>query len=148
MIEHAMENLSQAFVPLSWAIDAVPALSYLPDWFPGMGYRKTAQEWKAVNEAAAEIPYNFVKRQMAHKAHRPSYTSNLLEKNMPKTVNGVSFAADDEEAIKWTAVSLYAAGSDSTVAIMTSVILALVMFPEVQDRAQEEIDRVDRKSVV
>ena len=47
----------------------------------------------------------------------------------------------DEEAIKWTAVSLYAAGSDSTVAIMQSVICALLIFPEVVKKAQEEIDR-------
>jgi len=56
--------------------------------------------------------------------------------------NDIKLDGDDEEAIKWTAVSLYAAGSDSTVAIITSVILALVMFPEVQERAQEELDRV------
>ena len=143
LIDHAMENLSLAFVPLSWAIDSIPVIKYLPDWFPGMSYRKTAQEWKAINEAAAELPYAFVKRQLAHKAHRPSYVSNLLEKNMTTSkANEVGWAGDDEEAIKWTAVSLYAAGSDSTVAIITSVILALVMFPEVQQRAQEEIDRV------
>jgi cytochrome P450 len=143
LIEHAMENLSQAFVPLSWAIDSVPAIKYLPDWFPGMSYRKTAQEWKAVNEAAAELPYDFVKRQMAHKAHRPSYVSNLLEKNMAKSNrNDISLTAEDEEAIKWTAVSLYAAGSDSTVAIIHSVICALVIFPDVVTRAQDEIDRV------
>lgn len=142
VIEHAMENLSRAFVPLSWAVDAVPALKYLPDGFPGTSYRKTAKEWKEINEAAAELPYEFVKRQMSQKAHRPSYVSNLLEKNMIKTGNETNMALDDEEAIKWTAVSLYAAGSDSTVAIITSVICALVIFPEVQERAQEEIDRV------
>ncbi|KAJ0414966.1 cytochrome P450 [Aspergillus carlsbadensis] len=135
LIEHAMEHLSLAFVPCSWIIDAIPAIDRLPEGFPGLPYRKTAREWKAVNEAAAEIPYAFVQRQMAKGSHRPSYVSNLLESDL-KT------RTEDEEAIKWTAVSLYAAGSDSTVAILTSVILALVMFPEVQVRAQEEIDRV------
>jgi len=46
LIEHAMENLSRAFVPLSWAIDAVPAINYLPDWFPGMAYRKQLKNGK------------------------------------------------------------------------------------------------------
>jgi cytochrome P450 len=54
----------------------------------------------------------------------------------------INLAPSDEEAIKWTAVSLYAAGSDSTVAIIESVILALLIYPEVVKRAQEEIDRV------
>lgn len=137
-----MDNLSLAFVPLSWAIDSVPAIKYLPDWFPGMSYRKTAREWKLFNEAAAELPYDFVKRQVEHKAHVPSYVSNLIEQNMLKSEgNKVIVSAEDEEAIKWTAVSLYAAGSDSTVAIIESVICALVMFPEVVKRAQEEIDQ-------
>ncbi|KAL9585518.1 MAG: hypothetical protein Q9212_001471 [Teloschistes hypoglaucus] len=143
LIEHAMDNLSLAFVPLSWAIDAVPALKYLPDWFPGTSYRKTAREWKATNEAAAEFPYAFVKRQMGLNAHRPSYVSDLLQQSMTKNGNNSNeLDPMDEEAIKWTAVSLYAAGSDSTVAIMQSVVCALLIFPEVVQKAHEEIDRV------
>ena len=103
IIEHAMDNLSLAFVPLSWVIDAVPAIKYLPDWFPGTSCRKTAQAFKAVNEAAAELPYSFVKRQLALDAHRPSYVSDLLQQNLAKTEGGVvSLAPADEEAIKWT----------------------------------------------
>ena len=137
-----MDNLSQAFVPLSWVVDAIPAIEYLPDWFPGTSYRKTARKWKAVNEASAELPYSFVKRQLALQTHRPSYVSNLLETYMAKNGNDESLSPADEEAIKWSAVSLYAAGSDSTVAIMESVILAFLIFPEVVQKAQEEIDRV------
>ncbi|KAL8672378.1 MAG: hypothetical protein Q9168_003151 [Polycauliona sp. 1 TL-2023] len=143
LIEHAMDNLSLAFVPLSWAIDAIPAIKYLPDWFPGTSYRKTAQEWKATNEAAAELPYAFVKRQLALKSHRPSYVSDLLQHSMTKNgQSNLDLDPTDEEAIKWTAVSLYAAGSDSTVAIMQSVICAFLIFPEVVAKAHEEIDRV------
>ncbi|KAL8874028.1 MAG: hypothetical protein Q9174_000594 [Haloplaca sp. 1 TL-2023] len=142
LIEHAMDNLSLAFVPLSWAVDAVPGIKYLPDWFPGTSYRKTALEFKAVNEAAAELPYSFVKRQLALNAHRPSYVSDLLLQTKTSSENNVELTPADEEAIKWTAVSLYAAGSDSTVAIMQSVILAFLMFPEVVQKAQDELDRV------
>ncbi|KAL2836248.1 cytochrome P450 [Aspergillus pseudoustus] len=131
LIEHAMEHLSLAFVPCSWIIDAIPAIERLPQGFPGLSYRKIARQWKAVNEAAAEIPYAFVRQQMAQGIHRASYVSNLLESKA---------GAEDDETIKWTAVSLYAAGLDSTVAILTSVILVLVMFPEVQVRAQKEIN--------
>lgn len=146
-----MDNLELAFVPLSWAIDAIPALKYLPDWFPGTSYRKTAREWKATNEAAAELPYSFVKRQVALNAHRPSYESNLLQRSMVMIDNDVEFDPADEEAIKWTAASLYVAGADSTVAVIQSVICALLIFPEVVQKAQEEIDRLptfdDRKNL-
>ncbi|KAL8952254.1 MAG: hypothetical protein Q9222_001818 [Ikaeria aurantiellina] len=142
LIEHAMGNLSQAFVPLSWIVDTVPAIKYLPDWFPGTSYRKTAQKYKAVNEAASELPYSWVKLQLALNTHRPSYVSNLLQQELAKSEKGPDLAPEVEQAIKWTAVSLYAADSDSTVAILQSVILAFLIFPEVVQKAQEEINRV------
>ncbi|KAF9895198.1 hypothetical protein FE257_000100 [Aspergillus nanangensis] len=142
LIEHAMEHLSLAFVPLSWLVDAIPAIDCLPDGFPGTSYKQTAREWKAVNETAAELPYSFVRQQMQKGMHRPSYVSNLLEQSIIKNANSPTLPPEDEEAIKWTAVSLYAAGSDSTVAILTSFILAMIIFPDVQHKAQQEIDRI------
>lgn len=141
LIENAMKHLSLAFVPLSWAVDSIPALARLPDWFPCTSFKKTAREWKATNETAAEIPFSFVRRQMSTGKYRKSFVSNLLAQSMAENKNDPKLAASDEEAIRWTAVSLYAAGSDSTVAILSSFVLAMIMFPEAQRRAQEEIDR-------
>ncbi|KAI4248938.1 MAG: hypothetical protein LQ352_005803 [Teloschistes flavicans] len=126
LIEHAMDNLSLAFVPLSWAIDAIPALKYLPDWFPGTSYRKTAREWKATNEAAAELPYAFVKRQMELNAHRPSYVSDLLQQSMTKNGNNSN---DLDPRMKKPSNG-------------PPVVCALLIFPEVVQKAHDEIDRV------
>lgn len=141
LIEHAMEHLSLAFVPLSWAVDAIPSLARLPNGFPCTSFKQTAKEWKTTNELAAEIPYSFVRRQMSTGKFRKSYVSNLLTQSKAENHDNPKMAADDEDAIKWTAVSLYAAGSDSTVAILSSFFLGMILFPEAQRRAQEEIDR-------
>ncbi|RDI82648.1 hypothetical protein Vi05172_g7442 [Venturia inaequalis] len=134
-----MDNLSVAFVPLKWIIDTITALCYLPSSFPLTSYRETARKMASINEAAAKVSYAFVKRQMARNANRPSYVANLLA-----SCTGENGHVDpkDEEAIKWTAVSMYAAGSDSSVAVMQSVICALCIFPSVVSRAQEEINSV------
>lgn len=133
LIEYSMENLSSALVPLSWIVDAFPAIEYLPSWFPGTSYRKTAAKFRDINELAVQTPYSFVKHQMNLKINRPSYVSSLLES-----------ASDpiDDEAIMWAAFSMYGAGSDTTLATMQSVILAFIMHPEVVAKAHEEIDRV------
>lgn len=141
LIEHAMERLSLAFVPLSWAVDAIPSLARLPDGFPCLSFKQTAKEWKKTNELAAEIPYSFVQRQMSRGKNRKSYVSNLLAQSVAEHKDDPKLAADDEDAIKWTAVSLYAAGSDSTIAILTSFFLAMILYPDAQRKAQEEIDR-------
>lgn len=50
--------------------------------------------------------------------------------------------SSEEEAIIWTAASLYGAAADTTVITLTAFILAMIRFPKVQERAQDEIDRV------
>jgi cytochrome P450 len=76
---------------------------------------------------------------MEKDTYQPSYTSKLIHalKNEGK-------AAKEEmiEAIKWTAAVIFAGGSDTTVSTLTAFILAMVLNPDVQQKAQEEIDRV------
>jgi cytochrome P450 len=49
---------------------------------------------------------------------------------------------DKEELIKDLAGSAYIAGSDTSVAAVTSFFLAAVVYPDVQRQAQAELDRV------
>lgn len=65
----------------------------------------------------------------------PSYTKDTLQ----KTAN---LTAEDESCIKWAAASIYGAGSDTTVSVTYSFYLAMMLHPELQRKAQEEIDRV------
>lgn len=48
----------------------------------------------------------------------------------------------DERCIKWTAATMYFAGSETTTGTLTSFLLAMIMFPDIQRKCQEEIDRV------
>lgn len=43
---------------------------------------------------------------------------------------------------KWSAASLYTGGADTTVSSLMTFFLAMTLFPEVQIKAREEIDRV------
>ncbi|PHH78438.1 hypothetical protein CDD80_6845 [Ophiocordyceps camponoti-rufipedis] len=124
--------------PLTWAVDFIPQLSHLPKDFPGFSFHETARVAKKLVEGHAEIPYSFVRSRTADESHRPSYVSWLIEKLSGES--GVS--PDDERVIKWSAATMYAAIADTTTLAVRSVILALVVFPEVQRKAQEEIDRV------
>ncbi|KIJ39737.1 hypothetical protein M422DRAFT_134419, partial [Sphaerobolus stellatus SS14] len=44
--------------------------------------------------------------------------------------------------IKNTAAIIFAAGSDTTAKTLTTFVLAMVLFPEVQKKVQEELDAV------
>jgi cytochrome P450 len=51
-------------------------------------------------------------------------------------------SAEDEHIIKWSAATLYAGASDTTVSTINSFFLAMTLFPDVQKKAQAEIDAV------
>ncbi|OBT81407.1 hypothetical protein VE02_10035, partial [Pseudogymnoascus sp. 03VT05] len=86
-------------------------------------------------------PYRFARRQIAANGHQQSYVSKLIRKFGSENETS-TLITDDEEAIVWTAASLYGAVTNTTVITLSVFTLAMVMFPHVQHKAQEEIDRV------
>lgn len=140
LIEQALAEFSLAAVPMAWAVDIVPALQYLPNGIPGVKFKETAHKWRKTIQAAAYIPYQFVRGQMASFTHRPSYVSKLVQE-LTAGDNG-RLSSEDELAIVWTAASLYGAAAESSVITLKAFTLAMVKFPCVQQKAQEEIDRV------
>ena len=65
----------------------------------------------------------------------PSFTSEHLQRLDPEDAEG-------RELLKRAAVSLYGGGTDTTVSANSSFFLLMSIHPEVQRKAQEEIDRV------
>jgi len=135
-----MAEFSLTAVPMCWAVDIIPVLQHVPDGFPGTGFKNTARQWRKFIEASACVPYKLVRRQMAADIHRPSYVSKLVEK-LSQDGNG-ELSVDDEEWAIWTVASLYGAVAETTVITLTAFTLAMIKFPEVQRKAQEEIERV------
>ena len=137
--DRMMTEFSLAAAPMAWPVDIIPILRYLPENFPGVTFKKTARRWRKSIESVAHIPYRFVQRQMAAGRHRESYVSRLVEQNREE---GGDLSGEDEEAIIWTAASLYGAASDTMIITLTAFTAAMILFPGVQRKAQEEIDRV------
>lgn len=141
LIEQMMTEFSLAAVPMAWAVDIIPALQYLPEYIPGAGFKKTAANWRKSITVSAYRPYRFVQRQMAALTHRPCYVSKLVER-LEEEGKGNKLNAEDEEAVIWTAASLYGAAADTTTISLTAFTLAMIKFEHVQRKAQEELDHV------
>ncbi|ATY64296.1 cytochrome P450 oxidoreductase [Cordyceps militaris] len=148
LIQRMLDNATKAFLPTAWFVDVVPAMRYIPGWFPGASFVRTAKKWKQTCEDAANMPFAFVKKQMQSGTHRPSYVSNILE-NIGSTENGGDDADGkptkepaNEEDIKWTAATMYGGGVETTSSSLDVFVLAMILFPDVQRKAQQEIDRV------
>ncbi|KAJ7215314.1 cytochrome P450 [Mycena haematopus] len=126
---------SLAFAPGKWLVDSLPFLQYLPEWFPGAGFKRQAREWREQMYSQALEPHTWVKQQMAAGTAVPSFTSALLRPS-----DGPEADPEMEDLIMWTASGLYAAGADTTVSSATTFFFAMMMNPSVQKRAQAEVD--------
>ncbi|KAG1876536.1 cytochrome P450 [Suillus subalutaceus] len=134
LAERAVDQFSQCTAPGAFMVDIMPFLANVPEWFPGAGFKRLAREWSKTREDMVVTPYKFVKDQMAAGIAPTSFTSNLLK--------GRTLSAEEDDLVMWSAASLYAAGSDTTVSTIYSSFLAMTLFPDVQKKAQAEIDAV------
>ncbi|KAH8696732.1 putative cytochrome P450 oxidoreductase OrdA-like protein [Talaromyces proteolyticus] len=130
----AMDQFGKAGVPGAWLVDVLPFLKHIPEWLPGAAFKKTARNWGDTLTELTERPYAFVKHQMAAGVHEPSFLSHLLQQPITN--------AEELFTVKCSAMSLFAAGADTTVSSLACFFLAMTKFPEVQRKAQEELDRV------
>ncbi|KAK4545621.1 hypothetical protein LTR36_002574 [Oleoguttula mirabilis] len=138
LIDQAMEEFSAAIVPGKWLVDILPFLEHIPEWMPGAGFKRIARAYRRTAMDVVNVPYAFAKAQMASGKQITSFVSKSIEQARQEK----DFGSEEDHAIKWSAVSMYTGGADTSVSTMVAFFLAMSLFPDVQRKAQEEIDRV------
>lgn len=135
LIEHANGNFNAASIPGAFIVDFFPILRSLPEFLPGMSFMETARQWRKDTQRMVDVPYNFTKDQMAAGTAPPSFVSTSFEAES-------SMTEEEIRDLKFTASSMYGGGADTTVSAEYAFFLAMVLNPEVQKKAQAEIDAV------
>ncbi|KAF7346364.1 O-methylsterigmatocystin oxidoreductase [Mycena sanguinolenta] len=150
--ENAVNKFSESVFPGAAAVNTFPILRYLPSWMPGAGFQRFAAESRQSAKEMREVPFDFAKRNMVASnvlitpvfvhccfqhdgVDSKSIVARLLEANQAR-------GRVDEIAIQEVAAVAYAAGSDTTVSALASFFLAMALHPDVQKKAQTEIDTV------
>ncbi|KAF4596650.1 hypothetical protein EYR38_008037 [Pleurotus pulmonarius] len=118
-------------------VDLFPILQYLPSWFPGTHYASMARKWRADTEKVHTVPFNSVLHQMAEGTAKPSFLSNMLG-----GFNGRALSQQDHDDLRDVAAIMYGAGAETTTSVLGIFFMAMLVNPECQRLAQEEIDRV------
>jgi hypothetical protein len=49
---------------IDFLVNIFPALSYVPDWFPGTGWKHTVREWREYKAEATNAPFEWTKAQV------------------------------------------------------------------------------------
>ncbi|KAJ3553128.1 hypothetical protein NM688_g3784 [Phlebia brevispora] len=112
-------------------------VKHIPAWFPGAGFKRLALAWRKDVRKMVDMPYNAVRQSLAKGEAIPSMLSQQLSK-----LEGNRDNAYEESVFRSAAASAYTGGADTTVSSLGTFILAMLFHPEVQKRAQAELDRV------
>ncbi|TRM68972.1 cytochrome P450 [Schizophyllum amplum] len=129
----AIRILDDAILPGSQILDLIPPLRYLPEWFPGATFHRTAAKSRQLVKEMRELPFNVVKERMAEGTAPNSWAKELIE----------SAANEEEEKYAEGVTSMaFSAAADTTNSTLRSFLLEMVLNPEVQARAQAELDAV------
>ncbi|KAI0056482.1 cytochrome P450 [Artomyces pyxidatus] len=131
------EVIQNAVIPGSFFVDIFPSLKYVPSWFPGAGFKNLARIARGHGQHMVDGAFSAAKKSMVGADAIPSLVGSLLNNNPTEMSR-----EDYEYIIKWAAGSLYGAGTESTVSGISTFFLMMATHPEVQAKAQAELDRV------
>lgn len=52
---------------LDYLVNVIPALKYVPPWFPGAEWKRTALKWKVEKDTMLDETFNWTKRAVVSK---------------------------------------------------------------------------------
>ncbi|KAL3417422.1 cytochrome P450 1A2 [Phlyctema vagabunda] len=143
LAERSSDALSNGGAAGATFVDFFPAVRRLPRWvnfIPSLTYARA--QLPTIQQLHNE-PYDLVKREMNEGVAKPSF----IEKMLTEVGNRGDAKADEvdsytERDLRSAGATMFVAGSDTTWSTISVFVLNMVLNPEVQIRAQEEIDSV------
>ncbi|KAJ7698744.1 cytochrome P450 [Mycena rosella] len=130
---HAL--FTQALAPFAYMVDWIPILKYVPEFVPFATFKRDARRARESLEELTMFPYLKSRSRIKSGSSQKSYLDFCFASNPDPT-------PAEEDAIAWTAMSAYTGGSDTTIAMVTTLFLAAALHPTAQALAQLEIDKV------
>ncbi|KAI0794842.1 cytochrome P450 [Abortiporus biennis] len=130
--DEAFDAMCKAATPGAFLVDVLPFLKHVPEWFPGAAFQKQAKQWKETTLEMRDAPYQAVVEAMAKGKASPCFVSDCM--------NGKN--EEDAQIVRNCAALAFPAGSESTETTLRAFFLAMCLFPEVQAKAQAELDGV------
>jgi len=117
-------------------LTALPFLRYVPTWCPGGRWLNAEHSLRGMN-ALINTPFNTLKKRIASGEAGPCMMSEAFAK-----FEDVSKLEDAERVIKDACGTAYIAGEETTGSTLIVFTLAMILYPDIQKRAQEEIENV------
>ncbi|KAH8984051.1 cytochrome P450 [Lactarius akahatsu] len=143
--ENVLRAAAVATTKEALLLDLIPWLAVIkmPSWFPGARYKRYARDWRPIVVGAVKTTYNKVKSEFVAGTATPSVAAKLISK----------LDEDSTEEDLWVARAIPVKHPSTSPHELTEAfrrpspalqtfILAMTLYPDVQRKAQTEIDQV------
>ncbi|KAG1864134.1 cytochrome P450 [Suillus subalutaceus] len=132
------ELIVDGFAPAAMMLmEIFPFLLQLPSWFPGATFKRTSLKCIQAGHDVKEIPFQYVKERMSANDMGPCLVADALNRSSQEDdVN--TTAVKEAASVAFTGILPLT----QTTATLLVFFLAMVLNPEVQAKAQAEIDLV------
>ncbi|TFK97041.1 cytochrome P450 [Pterulicium gracile] len=130
-----------------YPVELFPVLKHYPRWLPGADFLvpwKHVDKARSVNAALVNEPFNRAVEDMSKDGTDPSFVQEHLQRL--EEVTDPSAKKRLKTVVQQTAAVQYFAGADTVSTALSGFILAMSLYPEVQKKAQAELDSVLRGS--
>ncbi|KAI1797845.1 CyP450 monooxygenase [Ganoderma leucocontextum] len=134
--ERAVEGPTKALVLGALWVEFIPALRHLPPWWPGASYQRKAVTWRQEATALRHEPFEKAMSDFRNGAGVWSLASKFMARE-----HGVGDGAEKEELAKNVAAVTYG-GAHRFFSTLQTFFLAMTLYPEVQRKAQAELEVV------
>ncbi|PVF98744.1 cytochrome P450 [Serendipita vermifera] len=126
-----MQMIDEGFASF-WIVDLLPFLRYIPEWTPGVRFKKLARESTAISNKIRYLPFKRVKE---------LYREDSLGECIAKDLMDESEGKFDDDVRDATSI-LYTAGASTATGVAMSFIHTMFLFPDVAQRVYKEIESV------
>ncbi|KAF8708053.1 RNA-dependent RNA polymerase, partial [Rhizoctonia solani] len=119
------------------AIHNILSATMQTHWFPWTRWKRTGKEWGVQQEKAKAMPYEWLKQQVANGSHQPSLLAPLVKDH--EMLSNLT-SSEKDELLKEVGIVLFAGGTDTVRS--PNFVAAMILNPDVQEKAQRELDAV------
>ncbi|KAK7688867.1 hypothetical protein QCA50_007556 [Cerrena zonata] len=130
-------GFNQAILPGRFWVDYFPILKYIPEWFPGAAFKRSAAKWRENMYKARDHTFNVAKASMADDTAIPCVVTDALD-----SIEDNEDRTEKELLIRHSIATAFGAGVDTSAPTLQIFFYAMLTHPGVQKKAQEELERV------
>ncbi|KAI0753178.1 cytochrome P450 [Daedaleopsis nitida] len=128
--------ITEMLLPGTLVMQNIPLLHRLPSWFPGASFTQKIDQWRKWMTTTVNEPFEDVKAAIGRGEATSTFVTRMLEEI--SHLQGAEYNAAEITA-KNCAASVHGAGSDTIVAALMTFFLAMVLHPDTQKKAQDEL---------